>query len=61
MQNKWHDIFLLENNIPISVSRSKFILVFINASYHANLGAEKNLAGSSLYSLRHIFQKVLNS
>ena len=41
----------------MSVERSNFILVFFNAAYHANPGAETNFAGSSSHILIHIFLK----
>ena len=43
------------NNISMSVKRSRFTLVFFKVACHANPGAERNFAGSSLYILIHIF------
>ena len=44
----------------MSVKRSNFTLVFFKAACHANPGAERNFAGSSLYILIHIFLKFSN-
>ena len=49
------------NNVSISVKRSNFTLVFFKAAFHVNPGAERNFAGSSLYTLRQIFLKVSNA
>ena len=43
------------NKISISVKRSNFTLIFLEAACHANPGAKKNLAGSSSYISRCIF------
>ena len=53
--------FSTNNNILISPKRSNFILAFFNAACHANSGAQRNFAGSSLHILRHIFFKFLNT
>ena len=37
------------NNIPILVERSNSTLVFLKAACHANSGAERHFAVSSLY------------
>ena len=45
----------------ILVKRSNFTLVFFKAAGHANPGAERNFAVSSLYISRNIFLKFLNT
>ena len=49
------------NNISISVSRSYFTLVFSKAAFHTYPGAERKWVGSSSYTSRHIFRKLLNT
>ena len=49
------------NNISISVKRSNFILVFLEAACHANPCAVRKRAGSSLYISRNIFPKFSNT
>ena len=52
-----YNTFITINNISISVKRSNFTLVIFKAACHANLGAEKNVAGSSSDISRLIFRK----
>ena len=41
--------FSVSNNILISVNNSNFTSVFLKQACHANPGADKTSAGSSLY------------
>ena len=41
--------FSVSNNILISVNNSNFTSVFLKQACHANPGADKTAAGSSLY------------
>ena len=45
----------------MSVNISNFTLVFFKAACYANLGVERNLAGSNSYISKDIFQKVLST
>ena len=47
--------------MSVSAKISYFTLLFFKAACHANPGAEKNFAGSSLYILIHIFLKFSNT
>ena len=47
--------------MSISVKRFNFTLAFLKAACHANPGAERNYAWSSLYILRDIFVKFSNT
>ena len=49
------------NSISLSVNNSNSTFVFFKHAYHANPGADKKGAGSSPYSLRHIFLKFSNT
>ena len=45
----------------MSVKRFNCTFVFYTAAYHANPGAERKQAGSSLYISRHTFLKFSNT
>ena len=49
------------NNRSTSIKRSNMTLVFYKAACHADPGAGRNFAGSSLYISRHIFLKFSNT
>ena len=52
--------FFAINNIPISVKRYNFTLIFFKAACYAYPEAERNFAGSSFYILIQIFLKLSN-
>ena len=62
---EWHIYPLISfctiNNTSISVKRCNFTLVCFTVACHANRGVERNFAGTSSYSFRHIFLKFSNT
>ena len=52
---------IINKILIISVSNSNSIPVSFKQACHANPGADKKWAESSLYSLRHIFLKFSNT
>ena len=55
------DTFSTINEISIQVSSYNLTSVFFEAACHANSGAEKNFAGSTIYISRQIFLKFANA